>query len=372
MKAKKIKTVVIIVLLVIISCLIGFRNELFDQDDSAASHGYGSEIAQITDYGGSVDDKSFNEGAWKAIIEFTNQNGMTRKYYQCLDSADQTMSDEIALAISGGAKVVICPGYQFATPIWKAQQLYPDTWLVLIDGVASNADGSDTTIGDHTICANYADEQAGFLAGYAAVMDGYRHLGFMGGMAVPSVMRYGYGYCAGADYAAQELGLDSGEVTIRYTYTGSFVASPEILSQASSWYKSGTEVIFSCGGAIVNSIMKAAETCHGKVIGVDVDQSYQSETVITSAMKNIANSVLDILGDYQAGTLEGGKSIRFDAAMGCVGLPMETSRFNQFTQEQYDAVYNKLASGEITPPRDDAAVYADELGLDLVAVSVIE
>ena len=191
----------------------------------------------------------------------------------------------------------------------------------------------------------------------------------MGGMALPAVIRYGYGYLAGADYAAKELGID---VDVTYTYTGSFDATPEAKSMATGWYQSGTEAIFACGGSVGNSVMAAAEESeNGKVIGVDVDQSSESDTVITSSMKMLSNSVYTAITEAYDGTFAGGKTTTFDAANDGVGLPMDTSKFNTFTQEDYDTIYAKLVAGEITIDNDTTKEVTD-LNLSNVTVNYVQ
>ena len=177
--------------------------------------------------------------------------------------------------------------------------------------------------------------------------EGFTKLGFMGGMAVPAVIRFGHGFVQGAEYAAKELGL--AEVTVNYHYTGGFAATPEAQALAASWYNDGVEVIFACGGAVGNSVMTAAEGVEGKwVIGVDVDQSAESETVITSAMKGLRESVYQAIEAYYAEAFPGGESWLLGADRDGVGLPMETSRFSVFTQADYDAIFAKLVAGEIS------------------------
>ena len=214
----------------------------------------------------------------------------------------------------------------------------------------------------------YQEDQAGFLAGYAAVKDGYTNLGFMGGMALPAVIRYGYGYLAGADYAAKEM---NETVNVTYTYTGSFEATPEAQSMATSWYKAGTEVIFGCGGSVGNSVMSAAEASNGKVIGVDVDQSSESDTVITSAMKMLSNSVYDAITSAYSGDFQGGKTTTFDITNDGVGIAMDTAKFNNFTQEDYQAIYDKLVAGDITIDNDTEKDVKD-LSFTNLNVNVVE
>lgn len=218
----------------------------------------------------------------------------------------------------------------------------------------------------------YAEEQAGYLAGYAAVTEGYTQLGFMGGIAVPAVIRYGYGFIQGADAAAKEMGLEKDAVSVKYTYVGNFDASPENNAKAAAWYNEGTELIFACGGGVGNSVMKAAEAANKVVIGVDVDQSGESETVITSAMKNLGDSVYNAIASYYDGSFEGGQSVTLSAKDDGVELPMGTSKFKVFTQEMYDALYAKLKDGTVEVANDTAAADAAGLPTEIVTVDLIK
>ena len=325
------------------------------------------EIGMITDIG-TIDDKSFNQGTWEAIKAFAEANGKTYNYYQPSAQSTEIYVERIDQAVADGAKVIVTPGYLFEEPIFIAQDKYPDVSFVLIDGNPHNADYSEYRTEKNAVGIVFAEEQSGFLAGYAAVKDGYTKLGFMGGMAVPAVVRFGYGFVQGADYAAKELGLT--DVTLNYNYTGGFAATPEAQAMASSWYNDGVEVIFACGGAVGNSVMAAAEAANGKVIGVDVDQSSESQTVITSAMKGLGAAVEQALTAYYAGSFPGGEAWVLGADKNGVELPMATSRFEKFTQADYDAIYAKLASGEVAPQKDVVAS-ATDLNPEIVKVNLI-
>lgn len=342
------------------------------EEEPAAEETY--EIAMITDIG-TIDDKSFNQGTWEGVVAFAEDKGITHKYYKPTEQSTDAYLAAIQLAVEGGAKVVVTPGFLFEEPIYLAQDLYEDVTFILIDGNPHNADYTEFRTNDNAVGIVFAEEQSGYLAGYAAVKDGYTKLGFMGGMAVPAVIRYGYGFVQGAEAAAEELGLSG--IDIKYHYTGNFDATPETQTLAASWYAEGTEVIFACGGAVGNSVMSAAEAAGAKVIGVDVDQSSESDTVITSAMKGLAAAVQSVLGEYYDGNFPGGQGLVYAADMDGVQLPMETSKFTKFTQADYDAVFAKLASGEVTPLKDvdangDAIEDATKLPLKAAKVTVVE
>lgn len=340
------------------------------QGESAQTNADGYELALITDVG-TIDDKSFNQGSWEGLEAYAKENNLTYKYYKPTEKSDEACMTAIDLAVKGGAKAVVCPGFLFEVPIYNVQDKYPDIHFVLIDGEPKSPQG-EVKINDNVLAISYAEEQAGFLAGYAAVKDGYKQLGFMGGIAVPAVIRYGYGFIQGADYAAKEMGLNQGDVNIKYTYVGNFDASPENMSKAASWYNEGTEVIFACGGGVGNSVMKAAESAGKKVIGVDVDQSSESETVITSSMKNLQKSVSDALASFYDGTFAGGTSVTLDATTDSVELPMETSRFNTFTKEDYDAVYQKIVDGSVKVEKDTIAADATGVPAEIATVNLVK
>jgi basic membrane protein A len=300
------------------------------------------ELALITDKG-EIDDKSFNQGAWEGLKKYADANKKTYAYYKPTEVTTDAYIAAIDLAVKAGAKVVVTPGFLFEPAIFKAQDTYPAIKFILLDGSPNNQDYAgnfQAKLNSNVYSIFYREEQSGFLAGYAAVKDGYTNLGFMGGMAVPAVIRFGYGFLQGAEYAGKELGKAS--ITVKYHYTGDFADTPENKTKAAAWYQSGVEVIFAAGGKVGNSVMSAAKDAGKKVIGVDVDQSAESPTVITSAMKELGNSVFQALEAYYKNTFPGGKSVSLGADVNGIGLPQDFSRFKTFKKADYDAVYAKL------------------------------
>ena len=328
----------------------------------------GYELALVTDLG-TIDDKSFNQGAWEGMKKYAEENGISYKYYQPQEGTTDSYVETIGLAVEGGAKLVVCPGFLFEEPVFIVQDQYPDVHFILLDGEPHNGDYSEFKTNDTVMPILFQEDQAGYLAGYAAVKDGMTKLGFMGGMAVPAVIRYGYGFVQGADAAAKELGVN---VEVMYNYTGAFAATPEAQAMAASWYQNGTEVVFGCGGAVGNSVMAAAEEAGTKVIGVDVDQSGESDTVITSAMKMLSNSVYDGVKAFYDGSFPGGQTSVFTAENDGVGLPMETSKFESFTQADYDALFADMKAGKITINNNTEDSTTADLTLSNTKVSFVE
>ena len=323
----------------------------------ATSAALAAEIALVTDVG-TIDDESFNQACWEGVKAYAEANGKTYQYYQPgADSTDERLNS-IDLAVSEGAKVVVCPGYLFGETVAQAQELYPDVDFIAVDVSAGDLGGVDAQ--QNLYCAVFGEEQAGYLAGYAVVKDGYTKLGFLGGMAVPAVIRYGYGYVQGADAAAKELGTN---IDINYFYGGQFYGDANITSRMEGWYANGTQIVFACGGGIYTSAVEAALKNNGYVVGVDVDQNYIGvngvakdgyayNPFITSAMKGLSESVSTALGDIEAGEWSNIAATNGNFGLedgDYVGLPTadDSWNFKTFTKDEYETLKSKIASGEL-------------------------
>ncbi len=319
------------------------------------------EIAMITDVG-NIDDQSFNQFTYEGARDYAEANGKTFNYYRPSEDSDEARIETIKTAIDKGAKVIVCPGYLFAGAFNAVPQEYPDVTFIGIDMTSSETNPSYPDVAEptaNTVLICYQEEQAGYLAGYAAVMAGYTKLAFLGGMAVPAVVRYGEGFVQGVDAAAAELG-NTADIELKYWYSGSFAPTDDIKTKTAGWYTEGTEVIFAAGGGILYSaIASAEETAEGKIIGVDVDQGYINERIITSAMKDLYGSVQAALTAYydNGGTLPAdysGHGISYGAEQGSVGIPTADAswKLGDFTVDAYEALYAKLVSGEIVVSPD--------------------
>ena len=352
---KKLLTVLLILVMVFTFAACGGTTSDDTSDDTAtAAVDYDSisdncesedgtyQIAMVTDVG-QLKDGSFNQFTWNGVKKYASDNGKTYKYYQPANASNATDDDRIKAmtdACEAGCEVLVTPGYLQQTALETVAPEYPDVEFVFIDGWDL---GFENLVG-----VSYKEEQAGYLAGYATVMEGYTKLGFSGGGGGtnPACIRYGYGFAQGANAAAAEKG-ETVEMRYSWEYGASFSASPDLQSMLSGWYNAGTEAIFMCGGSMFDSGVAAAEANEGKIIGVDVDQSIESETVITSATKGLAESVIEALTKFYDGGAVYGGSLQLGAADNAVGIPTDSWSFENWTVEDYDALYAKIVSGEI-------------------------
>lgn len=357
-----------------VGCLVGCGGGGNEGGGQAA----GYEIALVTDKG-NIDDKSFNQGAWEGVVAYAEANKITHQYYKPEEASDEGYLKAIQLAVTGGAKIVVCPGYLFEAAVYSAQTQFSDVKFILLDGEPHTPDYATYKTEANVACVMYAEEEAGFLAGYAAVKDGMTTLGFEGGMAVPAVVAFGYGYLQGIEAAATEMGLADGSVKVFYHYTGDFAETDANKATAKAMIASGAQVIFGCGGSVGKSVFAAAAEGQIKSIGVDVNQKADSDTVITSAMKGLGASVQAVLAsiyDNSFAEKYAGKTTYFTAANNGVGLPDDFERFTTFTKAEYESIFAKLADGTINPIRefeaaDAAAVSADDLQKNLGLKKVV-
>ena len=340
------------------------------------------KVAMITDYG-DITDQSFNQTTYEACKAFCEKNAVDFKYYKPTDDSTAARVEMIDQAIAEGYNVVVMPGYAFAGAIVETQDLYPDVKFVALDVSEydifssfykdGDMDGelidpsNEPHVSSNVFSAVYQEELCGYMAGVAAVKLGYTKLGFLGGMAVPAVIRYGSGFVQGANAAAEELGKD---IEINYVYGGQFYGDGDITAAMDTWYQGGTEVVFACGGGIFTSAGEAAAKVGGKVIGVDVDQAatidgmYGEGMTVTSAMKGLAATVDTLLGEIVAGNFKdyGGQIqnlglVGEDPELNYVQIPMESTQWSDsFTKEDYAALVAAMFAGEVEVSNDITAL----------------
>ena len=343
------------------------------------------KVAMVTDYG-DITDQSFNQTTHEACKKYCDDNKIPYQYYKPNGNTTEARVASVDSAVDDGYNVIVMPGYAFAETIDKVADKYKNVKFIALDvakgdllaahyGAAYNYDPDDEKWAGYKLPSNvttfvYKEELAGFMAGYAAVKEGYEKLGFLGGMSVPAVIRFGYGFVQGADKAAVEM-KKADKVSVNYVYGGQFNGDDEIKAKMDTWYKAGTQVVFACGGGIYTSACDAAtaEGVNGKVIGVDTDQHgvitslyKNADLCITSAMKGLAATVKTALTD-----LIGGEGANWDSkyaskitTLGLVSgtdveanyvqLPIASAswKMTHFTVEDYKALVKKMFDGDIT------------------------
>ena len=346
------------------------------------------KVAMITDYG-DITDQSFNQTTYEACEAFCKDNKVDFTYKKPGDNNTAARVAMIDAAVAEGYNVIVMPGYAFAGTIVEAAPKYPDVKFIALDvGLGDLLEAGVTAKGEkydynpdnwkledyvdmsNVYCAIYQEELCGYMAGYAAVKLGYKELGFLGGMAVPAVVRYGFGFVQGADAAAKELNT---QINIKYAYGNQFYGDADITAAMDTWYAAGTEVVFACGGGIYESAAEAAAKVNAKVIGVDVDQAgiidgkYGAGMTVTSAMKGLYPATYDTLKDVIVnGNWDNYKGkiatlglVGADPEANYVQIPMGSTQWaDGFTKDNYKELVAKMFNKEITVSNDISAMPA--------------
>ena len=362
MKLSKILAIVLALVMVfaLVACKSGTETKTEEPAKAAV------KVAMITDYG-DITDQSFNQTTYEACKAFCEGKKLDFQYYKPASDSDEDRISSIEKAIDDGFNTIVMPGYAFGPAIKATAEKNADVKFIALD-VSEFDLGYEGAIPANLYSAVYQEELCGYMAGYAAVKLGYKKLGFLGGMAVPAVVRYGYGFVQGVDAAAAELGLT--DVAVKYAYGNQFYGDADITAAMDVWYGADTEVVFACGGGIFTSAGESAKKYGKKVIGVDVDQAgtidglYGEGITVTSAMKGLAATVNTMLGKVVDGTFEGGKVENLGLVSAVpeenfVQIAGSTQFSDSFTTEDYAALVAKMFAGEVTVSNDIEKTAAD-------------
>ena len=329
------------------------------------------KVAMITDYS-DITDQSFNQTSYEGCKAYCDPNGVDFNYFKPLQDNDAERIAMVDAAVSEGYNIIVLPGFAFGPTIVECADIYPDVKFIALDVGAGDL-GEGYEVPENVYCAVYQEELAGYMAGYAAVKLGYKHLGFMGGMAVPAVVRFGYGYMQGIEKAAADLGIQN-EVVLEYIYANTFSGDADVTAVMDTWYQEmGVEAVFSCAAGAYSSVAEAAAKVGGKLIGVDVDQkaiidgTYGEGMTLTSAMKGLAATIEDTLKDVIENdnwSAYGGQIATLglaseDPTANYVQLPMDSTVWAEgFAQEDYTALVKAMLDGEIVVSNDITAAPA--------------
>ena len=333
-----------------------------DIPDTMTSEDGKYQVAFVTDVG-QLKDKSFNQGTFDGVKLYSANNGLSYKYYQPANGSEATDDDRydaMKAAVEGGAEVLVCAGFMQGAALEKAAKDFPDAKFIFIDGWSLGL--------DNVAAITFQEEQCGYFAGYAVVKEGFTKLGFCGGGGGTNdaCCRYGYGYVQGANAAAKEMGVTV-DMNYSWQYGASFSASPELQAMTSGWYENGTEVIFACGGPMFDSITAAASANDGYVIGVDSDQSGDSDTVITSALKQVGAAAEWAIGKAYDGTWSeiGNNGTTLGAKDGATGLPTDTWMLKNYSVEEFQEQFDAVVSGDLKIDADFSNLEQDWSNVNL-------
>jgi basic membrane protein A len=315
------------------------------------------KVGMVTD-SGTIDDKSFNQGTWEGVKKAAQELSLDSKYLKPAGQTEADYTKEIGNLYDAGFKFIVTPGFKFETAIFKSQDKYKDAKFVLLDGSPNDGKGK-TEVKSNTVNIFFAEHESGFLAGVAAALQLKEgDAGFIGGMPIPPVQKFNWGFQQGVKYANDNLGT---KITIKpenVIYQGSFDNLAAGGQLAAQMYDRGVKVIFCAAGGVGVGAIKEAKTraSGGKevwIVGVDSDQFadgvYKDDksVILTSAMKKVNQAAYDMIKAEADGKFPGGQTLTFDSKNNGVGLPEKNPNLTDETVTKVNDVFKKLQSGEI-------------------------
>lgn len=297
-----------------------------------------------------------NEEVWQGIVAFGDANEVEYTYYTPTEATVDKIYSTFELAVDEGADVLVCMGPMFSGAIAKMQQNYDDIKIIAIDV----AEASIGTLAKNTHCVSFKQNQSGYLAGYAAVKDGFTKLGFFGEYDIERYSGYGYGFFNGAVDAAKE---DNVKIEFDFAFGNEFDSVEQGIEAVDGWYKNGCEVVLAAGTEnTVSAIAKSAVENFAYVMGTSIDQSYLGQSFdynpfMVSAMKGLreaVNTTLERAATKQWEEELSGKTNFFGLENGNYLYLNEDQwlwLFEQFTLDEYWALKEEISSGAVSIER---------------------
>ena len=318
------------------------------------------KVGMVTD-AGTIDDKSFNQGTWEGVQAGAKTLGIESKYLKPSGTTEADYLKEIGNLYDAGFKLIVCPGFKFSSAIFAAQTQYPTAKFVLIDSSPASADGKTSKVEKNTVSIFFAEHESGFTAGVAAALQlKTGEVGFIGGMEIPPVQKFNWGFQQGIKYANDNLGTTITMKAENFVYQGTFSEVAAGQQLAAAMFDKGVTAIFcAAGGVGVGAINEAkARAAAGKtawIIGVDVDQyadgiwddAKTKSIILTSAMKGIKKAAEDMVIAESKGTFPGGQTLTFNAKNDGVGIPATNPNLTAAVMTKVAEVFAKLKAGTI-------------------------
>jgi basic membrane protein A and related proteins len=335
-----------LLLIAVVALCMGFVAACGDDDETSSSNEPAAtatpekkvKIGMVTDIGG-LDDRSFNQSAYEGLKRAESELGAEVRAVTSKSNADYVPN--LTTLARQQYDLVIGVGFLMGKQVEKVANAFPNVKFAAIDypyGLMTSKPKNVTGL-------IFKEAEAGYLVGYMAglyVKDkgGDQVISAVGGQQVPAVDAYIAGYQAGAKAA-------NPDVKTEYGYSQDFVAQAKCKEIALNQIAEGSQVVFAVAGGCGLGALDAAKEKGMQGIGVDADQAYLGDYIMTSAIKKVDEAAFTAAKEVQEGTLKSGTDEVFDAKNEGVGYGKTNSVGAKYT-DQVDKQLEKIASGEIT------------------------
>lgn len=332
---KRAISVVLSLGLVLLSAGCSVNNDASDEDSKF-------KVAMVTDTGG-VNDQSFNSSAWLGMSNFALRTNTVARYIESAQSSDYIINiDKLA---DENCNLIWGIGFALADVVKQAARVNPE----LNYAIADYSYGDDTL--DNITSVVFRAEESAFIVGYiAGKTTKTNSVGFVGGMKTVVIDQFEYGFRAGVDYAAKELGK---KIDIKTQYSESFSDAAKGKAIASMMFLNGCDIVLHAAGGVGVGVIEAAKESGNFAIGADSDQRHLApDNVLTSAIKNVGKSVDIVSTKLMNGDKIGGQTMSFGLKEDCVGIPEENPNIAPNVLESAYKVEKLIMDGKIVPPKN--------------------
>lgn len=297
------------------------------------------KASMVTDTGG-VNDQSFNQSAWEGLQQVQKETGAEVTYLESTQESDYTTN--LDKQVDEGSKLVWGIGFAMADAILESAEVNDEVNFAIVDNAYEEVPANVT-------CVTFNAQDSSFLVGYIAGQTTETNkVGFIGGISSNIIDQFEYGYRAGVQYAADELGK---EIEVDVQYADSFSDSAKGKAIATTMYSNGCDIVFHAAGGVGIGVIEAAVEADKYVIGVDSDQSYLApDNVLTSALKRVDVAVANITEMAMNGEKIGGQTFTYGLPDGGVGIPEQNPNLKSEVYDKAMKIQEKIAGGEIVPP----------------------
>lgn len=340
----------------------------------AGEAGQGAEIALVALQDKNSSEQLATEVTWDILSRFAGKQGYTSYPYKT-EPDEQIFLATIELAAKGGAKLIALQGDRLLPFARKAQMRHPTIQFLMLSNCHPLP---EEDLRPNGTVISYAAEQGGWLAGYAAVVEGHRTMAYLQTSYTFS-QRYAAGFLLGAEAAARDGELPDGVIEM-HPYNGSDYGDDSLPpAQMGDLFRGDISVVFCNYQPIQEAVLAAAKAANKSMIGINLALESAGEAALTSLETKPTVVLQTVLKNWHQGQLSKGEVLEGTVATGDVALALEHSRLKKLTPLAYSDLVNRFAVGELgqtlaerITPQNDVNVLSMPSSLKLDKVTIMQ
>ncbi len=320
-----------------------------DDDNGSSKKTDGPKVGLVTDIGG-LNDRSFNFLANKGFEQAEEELGATGSVIE--SKSDSDYGRNLGSQVTNGSDLVVGIGFLMGDAIKDAASKAPDTNFAIVDFSYQNFETNEWDATDNVAGILFKEQEAGYLAGVlagaaeeAGELEGLNDrkvVSAVGGLEIPPVVKFIAGFKAGVESQCKDC-------TVLVDYSQDFVDQAKCQDRANAQIARGSDIVFQVAGQCGLGALDAAKSKGVWGIGVDADQAYLGDHILTSAIKRVDQAVFQMIKGVADDDFPGGEAAVFGLAEDGVGVGEIAEPAQQY-QDLVDEASKAIIDGDITVP----------------------